>query len=81
MPCIYVIQSLTTNKLYVGSSRDANPSVRVATHNAARVSSTKSGRPWQLIHTEMYNTYTEARKRELFLKTGKGRTLLKQILS
>ena len=53
----------------------------MAEHNAGKVRSTKLGVPWKLMHTERYNTYTEARKRELFLKSGRGRELIKQIYS
>lgn len=81
MPCIYVLRSNTNGEIYTGSARDENPSVRMLAHNAGKMRSTKSGRSWELIHTERYNTYTEARKRELFLKSGRGRSLLKQITS
>ena len=67
--------------VYIGSSRDDSPDTRLLAHNAGKTKFTKSGIPWELVHTERYNTYTEARKRELFLKSGRGRSLLKQIIS
>ncbi|MFZ2484545.1 MAG: GIY-YIG nuclease family protein [Minisyncoccia bacterium] len=81
MACIYVIENKLLGKLYTGSSRENEPSVRITAHNTGKVQSTKSGIPWKLVHAEMYNNYADARKRELFLKSGRGRELLKQILS
>ena len=60
-------------KFYVGSSHFNDESKRISDHNSGNVRYTKSGRPWKLIHLEIFDTYTEARKRELFLKTGIGR--------
>ncbi len=37
--------------------------------------------PWELVYKEMYITRKEARQREKFLKSGKGRDFLKQILA
>jgi putative endonuclease len=73
MPVTYILQSKSNNKFYVGSSREEDPNDRLSEHNAGRVRSTKSGRPWEIRHTEAFENYTEARKRELFLKTGVGR--------
>jgi len=38
----------------------------------------KFGRPWVIIHQEQFSTYTEARKKELFFKSGQGRKLIKE---
>jgi putative endonuclease len=35
-------------------------------------------RPWEIIHTEIFETKSEAMKRELFLKSGKGREWIKK---
>ncbi len=78
MACVYVLISKTTNKKYVGSSRENNPEERLSAHNAGKTKSTKSGKPWVLIHQEMCNDYTEARKRENFLKSGQGRKWVKE---
>jgi putative endonuclease len=80
MSCIYVLKSTVNGKLYTGSSRKDNPDDRLAAHNRGSTRTTKNGKPWKLLYVEMYNTYTEARKREIYLKSGKGRALLKQII-
>ncbi len=76
MPCIYVLFSDKSGKFYIGSSRSDTAYSRLKNHNSGKVRSTKSGRPWKLIYTEIFDTYTKARKREIFLKSGKGREWL-----
>jgi len=71
---VYILQSQITGRLYIGSTR--NVSLRLKAHNAGRVRSTKAGKPYLLIHSESFDTYTEARKREHFLKSGVGRKSL-----
>lgn len=73
MACTYVLRSLKTNKFYVGSSHEDSADSRLNSHNSGKTKSTKFGRPWVIIHEETFLTYTEARKREIFLKTGQGR--------
>ena len=75
MPSIYVLQSGKDLTLYVGSTR--NLESRIKSHKAGKVKSTKSRRPFELIHVEEYATITQARQRENFLKTGRGREWIK----
>jgi putative endonuclease len=64
MASIYILFSEKKNRFYTGSSRDNTPEKHLKRH---------TGAPWKVIHCEVFLTYTEARKRELFLKTGVGR--------
>lgn len=80
MACIYLLESLINGKSYTGSTHEDNPEKRLQSHNSGKVRSTKFGRPWRLIYSEKFDNYTEARKRELFFKSGKGRELVKNIL-
>ncbi|MBN1384325.1 MAG: GIY-YIG nuclease family protein [Elusimicrobia bacterium] len=73
---VYVLRCVD-NKLYVGSTRDIKS--RIQAHNNGKVKTTKSRRPVKLIYIEEVYTYTEARKRELYLK-GVGREWLKKKL-
>jgi len=79
MPCIYILRSLANEKFYIGSSRENNSEARWKSHESGKTRSTKSGRPWKLVHQEQYVTYTEARKRENFLKSGQGRKWIKEM--
>lgn len=64
------------NKLYTGFS--ANLKQRIEFHNQGLNKSTKYRRPLKLIYYEAYTSESDARKREIFLKSGRGREVLKQ---
>ena len=49
-------------------------------HNASEVFSTKPYVPWKLIFYEAYLKSSDAKRREIYLKTAKGRTTLKTML-
>ena len=73
---VYFLQSSKNNDLYIGSS--GNLKERVAAHNAGKVKSTKPYRPWKLLEHEVYNSRSEAVRRERFLKTGQQKELLRK---
>ncbi|MBD3359620.1 MAG: GIY-YIG nuclease family protein [Candidatus Buchananbacteria bacterium] len=70
----YVIKSITHKTRYIGSCEHLNK--RMKEHNAGKCKYTKSRCPWELVYFEELETRTEARKRENFLKSGKGRKWL-----
>lgn len=74
----YVLKSRVNNRLYTGSTN--NIERRLLEHNSGKSKYTRSTRPFDLIYTQEFETRLEARKRELFLKTGKGREFLGSIL-
>jgi putative endonuclease len=76
---VYVLKSARQGKRYVGST--ANLAARLRLHNQGRVRATKGGRPWELVHSELFETNAEARHREMSLKSGKGRAELDDKLS
>jgi len=76
---IYILKSSTTGKLYTGSTQ--NLEARLKAHNDGLSPYTKGRGPWELMYSEEFPTRSEAMKREKFLKTGKGRDFLKEILS
>ena len=61
---------LKDNGYYTGLSQD--PEKRLITHNQSGVRSTKNRKPFRLIHTEKFDTRSEAREREKHLKSYKG---------
>jgi putative endonuclease len=71
----YVLYSRKDGKLYIGYSNDVFR--RFEEHTTGQVVSTRNRRPLELIYYEAYLTETEAKRRELFLKGGKGRIQLK----
>ena len=76
MSCVYILKSYKTKKYYVGSSRENDAKKRLEAHNSGKIKSTKYGKPWKLVNKEFFDSYTIARKRELFLKSGKGRSII-----
>ena len=76
---VYVLKSTVNGRSYTGSTNDINR--RLSEHNSGKSKYTRSTRPFILIHKEAYNTRLEARRRELFLKSGKGRKIVKEILA
>ena len=75
---VYVLYSQKLNKRYIGSTKDINR--RIKEHNFGKSNFTAAGIPWNLIYKESFPTNNEARKRELFLKSGIGRKFLDQML-
>lgn len=53
---------------------------RVSEHNANKNIGTRGKGPWKILYTEQYNSRIEARTREVFLKSGKGRDYLKKLI-
>jgi len=75
---VYVIRSLTHGTRYVGSAE--NIQKRLKEHNDGRCRYTSGRRPWKLEYFEELTSLSEARQREMFLKSGKGRLELDQVL-
>jgi len=63
---VYVIQSEKDGSTYIGYTEDLVK--RIKEHNQGKTKSIKHKIPYKLIHTEEFNSKTEARKRELKLK-------------
>ena len=74
---VYVLESETTRRRYVGSCEDLPK--RVARHNSRIVKATKAGAPWVLLHSEPFSTRAEAVRRELYFKTGRGRDEIERL--
>lgn len=75
---VYVLRSLRNGRLYTGSTNDLER--RLNEHNKKQSKYTSYTSPYNLVYSEEYLTKGEAVKRELFLKTGKGRDFLKEII-
>jgi putative endonuclease len=71
----YVLRSEKDGGIYIGSTR--NLKLRIKEHKYGHVRSTKGRRPMILIYSEDFESYTDALKRENYLKSGVGRDWLK----
>ena len=75
---VYLLRSLKNDSLYLGHTDDLEN--RFKEHNRGKNFSTKTNRPWQLIHYEAYLNEQDAKRREKYLKTSQGSRLLKRML-
>ncbi|OGG20242.1 hypothetical protein A3D03_03370 [Candidatus Gottesmanbacteria bacterium RIFCSPHIGHO2_02_FULL_40_13] len=75
---IYILHNSHKNFLYIGYSE--NLKQRLASHNKGENISTKAYKPLALIHYEAYKNMKDAKRRELYLKTNRGRTTLMTML-
>ena len=79
MHTVYVLKSLKDGRRYIGYT--SNIERRLKEHNAGTTESTRYRCPFELIYTETYQTENEAKLREKFFKSGRGREELKTILT
>ncbi|OAV44433.1 GIY-YIG nuclease family protein [Lewinella sp. 4G2] len=78
MSWVYIIQSETDGKYYVGYTKDL--ATRVKTHNEGGSNWTKAKGPWVLRYSEEFEDHTEARKREIRLKKAKSHKYLSWLI-
>jgi putative endonuclease len=75
----YVLLSEKDGEFYIGSTGDLR--VRLQQHNKGSVRSTSYRRPLRLIYYEGCLSADDARRRERYLKTGRGGHYLRQRLA
>ena len=72
---VYVLYSSSFNKIYIGFT--SNLEARILSHNhLANKGYTLKFRPWEIIYTEIFETKSEAMKREKELKSANGRKFI-----
>ena len=72
---VYVLYSKSYDKIYIGFT--SNLEQRLLSHNElGKKGWTIKFRPWQLIHTEVFQFKPDAMKREKQLKTATGRNFI-----
>ena len=75
---VYILKSKKDGNLYVGYSTDLKK--RFYEHQKGLVTSTKPRRPFELVFYEAYKSIKDAKRREKYFKTTKGKTSLKTML-
>ncbi|MEK7503722.1 MAG: GIY-YIG nuclease family protein [Patescibacteria group bacterium] len=76
---VYILKSERNGKLYKGLTNDLKR--RVKEHNSGNSEFTRNNGPWKLIYYEAFVSEKDARKEELFLKSGKGKERIKYLLT
>ena len=72
---VYVLYSKSYNKIYIGFT--SNLEQRLLSHNElSKKGWTIKFRPWQLVHTEVFQIKSDAMNREKQLKTATGRNYI-----
>jgi len=75
---VYALKSVNRNYIHVGMTD--NLERRISQHNKGYNKTTKPYLPFDLILSEKYPSRIEARKRDVYLKSGIGREFLRQLL-
>ncbi|MEI6596978.1 MAG: GIY-YIG nuclease family protein [bacterium] len=76
---VYILKSLRNNKLYKGFTNDLKR--RVREHSTGNSTYTKNNGPWKLIYYEAFYSEKDARREEIFLKSGVGKERIKYLFN
>lgn len=76
--CVYVLYSEKDKQLYVGYTQNIRK--RLQEHDQGENTSTKHRRPLKLIFLEYYILKEDAKSRELYFKSSRGKRMLKIML-
>ena len=74
---VYAISSLARNYIYVGITNNLDR--RIGDHNKGYNRTTKPYLPFKIIYTEEFNSRAEARRKEVYLKSGCGKEFLRSL--
>ena len=76
---VYFLRSLRNGKIYTGCTSQS-PKDRLDEHNRGLNKFTSENKPFELVYFEEYICKEDAKKRELFYKSGFGRKIRDIIL-
>jgi putative endonuclease len=78
MAHVYVLQSQSSKKFYVGCTERL--SGRLAEHQSGQAVSTRGRGPWELVYQEAFETLSDARRREQQLKSWKSHRSIQELI-
>jgi putative endonuclease len=79
MGFVYILQSESTGRFYVGSTDDLER--RISEHLRGHSPATRGRGPWKLVYNEELPTLFEARRRELEIKKWKSSRMVKILIA
>ena len=78
MPALYILQSETTGRYYIGSALDLGR--RLSEHQRKHSPYTRGRGPWRLVYQEEFETLAEARRRERGVKSWKSHRSIQELI-
>ena len=79
MNYVYILYSSTAERYYVGQTENLNR--RLKYHNLGEIRSTKAYVPWELKYWEVYESRSEAMRREREIKARKSRRYIEELIA
>jgi putative endonuclease len=79
MAFLYILQSESSGRFYVGSTDDLDH--RVSEHLRGHTPSTRGRGPWKLVHKEEFETLLGARRRESEIKRWKSSRMVRALIT
>ena len=76
---VYILYSCEMDKYYIGCTTDAI-SERLRRHLSNHRGFTSRAKDWALVYSEIFNTQTEALRRERELKSWKSRDRIRELI-
>ena len=76
---VYILQSMRDFSFYVGQCDDLD--CRMSKHSEGMSKYTASKRPWRLVYFEMYESRSEALKREKQIKNMKSKIFIQNLIA
>jgi putative endonuclease len=76
---LYILQSQTSGKFYVGSTDDLDR--RLSEHARNHTPSTRGRGPWTLVHKEEFASLLQSRRREMEIKRWKSARLIRALIA
>ena len=75
---VYILKSRRTGKFYIGQTQKIE--TRLTYHNSGYNKSTKSGRPWELVFKQEFETRYESVQFESKLKSMKSHSYIENLI-
>ncbi len=78
MAFLYILESETTGRFYMGSTDDLER--RLSEHLRGHSPATRGRGPWKLVYKEQFESLLEARRRELQIKRWKSAKVIQALI-
>jgi putative endonuclease len=79
MAFVYILESLTTGRFYIGSAVDLDR--RLSEHDRRHSPYTRSRGPWKLVYKEQFSDLVSACARERKLKSWKSHKAMADLIA